>query len=622
MKNKRNPILLAILCACLEPALAQSPAPLPAADPLRAAVQRAIAANPEVTARINALRAAASGVDIARGPYLPRVDLEARIAEDRDRITSRAPESGRLSHNGVALSVNQTIWDGLLTRNDVQRAEHEKMARHFELEDVTQQTALEAVRAYYDVLRYRTLVTLAEDNYVQHKYIYAQIESRFRAGVGRGVDLEQANARLALAESNLTTEIANLHDVSARYQRVVGELPPPALPMPVGLASGVPATAGEAMEAALARNPAVSATVENLRATRAVVSARESLFQPKVDARLRSGAGHNFDGIADQQRDTRAEIVLNWNLFNGGADRARVRQQADLVNQAADLRDKACRDARQTAAIAFNDTRKLAEQLVSLERNTLAIEKARDAYRQQFDIGQRSLLDLLNAENEVFTARRAYANAQHDEGIAYARTYASIQQLLSKLGLSAADAGVETPEASAWSTGEDAPTRCPAEVQAIATAARADLDLQARRLAQGARKPAPAVAPAPAAEPPATTTRPADKAIDDVTQRVHAWAAAWSTKDVDRYLAFYDSAYAPPGSSHAAWVEQRKRRLGKDGPIEVRIESLKVAATGPNTVEVSFDQAYTSLDYRDHVAKTQVWSRSGEQWRIVSEGTR
>ena len=90
-----------------------------------------------------------------------------------------------------------------------------------------------------------------------------------------------------------------------------------------------------------------------------------------------------------------------------------------------DLRDKACRDARQTTAIAYNDTRKLVDQLIYLDRNTLAIEKARDAYRQQFDIGQRSLLDLLNAENELYTARRAYANAEYDLGFAYARTHAA-----------------------------------------------------------------------------------------------------------------------------------------------------------------------------------------------------
>ena len=181
-------------------------------------------------------------------------------------------------------------------------------------------------------------------------------------------------------------------------------------------------------------------------------------YQPRVEARLRSNAGHNVDGVRDQSRDSAAEIVLNWNLYNGGADQARVRQQVNLVNQAADLRDKACRDARQTAAIAFNDTLKLNEQLVLLDRNALAIEKARDAYRQQFDIGQRSLLDVLNAENELYTAKRAYANAEHDLALAYVRTHASMNQLGSQLGLSRADAAAN--EAAAWAQGEDAPARC------------------------------------------------------------------------------------------------------------------------------------------------------------------
>jgi adhesin transport system outer membrane protein len=152
------------------------------------------------------------------------------------------------------------------------------------------------------------------------------------------------------------------------------------------------------------------------------VSVREADYQPRIEARVRSAPATTSDGIRDQRRDSTAEIVLNWNLYNGGADQARVRQQVNIVNQAADLRDRACRDTRQTTQIAFNDTRKLTEQIATLDRNTLAIEKARDAYRQQFDIGQRSLLDLLNAENEVYTAKRALANAEYDLGIAYVRT--------------------------------------------------------------------------------------------------------------------------------------------------------------------------------------------------------
>jgi len=458
-------------------------------DSLRAAAEKAVAGNPDVTARFNAYRAAADAVDVARGGFLPRVDVTANLGRDNDRITDRLPTASQsLNRREAGVSLTQLLWDGMGTSNDVGRLGHERLARYFELMDTTEQTVLEAVRAHIDVQRYRRLVQLAEDSYVQHRYAYNQIQSRVQAGVGRGVDLEQAAARVALAESNLATEQSNLHDVMARYQRVVGELPPARLPALAMLKQAMPASAGEAMTSSLQHNAAISASIEGLRSARSAASGRESAFQPRVEARVRTSGGRNVDGIQDQTRSSAAEIVLNWNLFNGGSDQARVRQQANFVNQAADLRDKSCRDARQAAAIAFNDTRKLTEQLAYLDRNTLAIEKARDAYRQQFDIGQRSLLDLLNAENEVYTARRAYANAEHDLAVAYARAQAAMTQLGTQLGIARTDKLAD--EAAGWAAGDDAPGRCPATVAEVAPTDRAELDARAARMSANAPKPA------------------------------------------------------------------------------------------------------------------------------------
>ncbi len=466
-------------------------------DVLKAAAEKAVLTNPEVTARFNAYRAAIDAVDIARAAYRPRLDLSASVGRDSDRITARSPESQSLNRNGTSLALTQLLWDGLGTQRDVERVGHERLTRYFELLDVTEQTALEAARAYYDVQRFRRLVQLAEDNYVQHKYATLQIQSRFKAGVGRGVDLEQANARLALAESNLATEVANLHDVTARYARVIGEAPPRQLPVVPPLRNALPASADDVINAAIRQNASVSASIESLRAARAAAQQREAAYHPRVEARVRSGTGHNFDGIRDQQRDSTAEIVLNWNLYNGGADQARVRQQVNLVNQATDLRDKTCRDTRQTSAVAFNDTRKLVEQLEYLDRNTLAIEKARDAYRQQFDIGQRSLLDLLNAENELYTAKRAYANAEYDLGIAYVRTHAAMNQLATQLGLARIDHAAA--DAAAWAAGDDAPGRCPIITPEIMSIDRAELDARAQRIAATVATPP---APAPQSAPP------------------------------------------------------------------------------------------------------------------------
>ncbi len=453
---------------------------------MAAAAQKAIASNPEVSARLNQLRAAVDAMDVARAGWRPQVNLEADAGVERNRISNRNPESVRQDRHGAALSLNQLLWDGGAVRHELGRLGHDKLARYFELLDTTEQTAFEAARAYQDVLRFRRLVELAEDSYVQHRYALQQIQARFKAGVGRGVDHEQALARVALAESNLSTEVANLHDVTARYARIVGEAPPPKLPPAPTMAGAMPTSPGEVMAEALRQNPAINAAIENLRAARELAEQRRSALQPRVEARVRGGGGRNFDGVTGQREDGTAQIVLNWSLYDGGANQARIRQQARLVDQAADLRDKACRDVRQNAAVAYNDTRKLQEQLEALDRNVLAIEKARDAYRQQFEIGQRSLLDLLNAENELYTARRAYANAQYDLEIARLRTLAAMQRLTTQLGLARLDVGPDVPEAQAWDAGADVPQRCPVLVTEVQATPRSELDARAQAMTKNA----------------------------------------------------------------------------------------------------------------------------------------
>lgn len=583
---------------------------------LAAAVQQAINNNPEVTARLNALRAAANEVDVARGQYLPSVDLSASVGRDSDRITSRTPTSQSLSRTGLSLSASQILWDGMATSKEVTRLGHARLTRYFEFLGATEETALEAARAYLDVERYRKLVVLAEDNYVQHKYAFDQLQTKFKAGVGRGVDAEQANARLALAESNLTTEQANLHDVSARYLRIVGDVPA-ATSGAVGsqLSKGILPANIDTINQALAKHPSISAAIENLRAAQAQAQGAESRYQPTVEARLRTGVGKNFDGVQDQKRDSSAEILLNWNLFNGGSDKARVRQYADLLNQAADQRDRACRDVRQTVAIAHNDIRKLQDQLLALDRNVLAIEKARDAYRQQFDIGQRSLLDLLNAENELYTAKRSYANAESDLQLAYARTQAAKHSLTSTLGLSREADGTQELVQD-WQAADDAAQRCPVTAIDVKATNLSDLDARARKLAVPAMAAAaPAVvapsAPAPAAAP----------AIETVSQRLRDWAAAWMAKDVDGYLNFYAKDFAPNRSTSAKWIQERRRLVGKAGQIELKLGNVQSLAQG-DTVVTRFEQIYTSSNYQDRSQKVLTWKQIDGKWVIVKESNR
>lgn len=427
---------------------------------LQEVTQRALLSNPDVLARWHAFEAANHERTAAAGAFLPRLDLSANRGEDHLDDPTR---SSRLARRSSSLTLTQMLFDGALAANDVARLDHTRMARLYELRDTSETVVLDVVRSYADVLRYRRLVELAEDNYVRHQAVFMQIEKKTQAGVSRRVDLEQIAGRLALAESNLLQETANLHDVSARFQRLVGVVPANALAPMTALTAGMPATIGAALDTALRGHPALQAAVENVRANDKAASARRASYAPRVDMVVRQDRGANLNGISGRNSNGAVEVQLSWNLFNGFADRSRVRQQADLVNVARDGRDKACRDVRQTLLIAYNDTVKLTEQLSYLDQHQLSIEKARDAYRNQFDIGQRSLLDLLDSENELFQSKRSYANAEYDHAFAFARTHAGMGLLHRALGLSRQDPG-QLPDFGNGRDNADVVQNCPSEL--------------------------------------------------------------------------------------------------------------------------------------------------------------
>jgi adhesin transport system outer membrane protein len=582
-----------------------------AAQDLRSYAQRAITSNPEVTARFNALRAAIDEIDVARGAFYPRIDVLANTGRERSESSFAATGVQSFSRQRVGLELNQILWDGLATYNEVRRLGHGSVVRFFEFLEASELMALESARAYYDVQRFRELVAIAENNYVQHKQTYDQIEQRFKSGVGRGVDLEQAAARLALADSNLVNETSNLHDVSARFQRINGEPPPQNLPPTTFPRPGFPQTRDEALRLAVARQPGINAATENVRAVQAQLDVRRAAFQPKLEARLRDANGRNIDGSIGRNASTVAELVLSWNIFSGGSDMARLRQFANAVNNARDLRDKACRDVRQTLSIAYNDANKLTDQIRYLRLQVEATEKARDAYRKQFDIGQRSLLDLLNSENELYQARRALINAQYDLEVAYARVHNATGGLLAQLGLARMDTG-SIPGVEGWAAGEDAAERCPPDTVTPPPIDRSALDARAQAVAATFARPAPVV-------PPETAV---PKSEDAVTARLLAWATAWSSKSAERYFEFYADSFAPKSMSREAWRAQRAKRLATRDAIAVTLADIQVTMLAPDRAESRFQQRYESGTFSDQTEKTIVWQLIGGRWMIVSESGR
>ncbi len=410
---------------------------------LKDAITQTVQNNAEVGMKWYNFRATAEEKGVASAGFFPTVDLSYNTGRERLREpqTDGSVNSRSFNRHGYTATLNQNLFQGFMTVNQVKQLDYTSRARYFEYLAAAEQQSLEASRTFIDVVRYSKLVEIAEDNYAIHKGIYEQILQRVTQGVGRRVDLEQINGRLGLAESNLINEISNLHDVSARYARIVGEAPPAELKLPM-LDLGLVPAADQVMPLADKQNPTLLAARSFYRAAEADVRVRRGAFSPTLDLRATKDVTNNEDGIKGRNSQQAVELVLNMNLFRGGADRARLASSAERQSEAEALGIKACRDMRQQVSIAYNDVSKLTSQLDSLRQHQLSTEKARDAYRRQFDIGQRTLLDLLDSENELFDARRELINAELNQQLAIYRVLGESGRLLEVMQIKPQDSSL------------------------------------------------------------------------------------------------------------------------------------------------------------------------------------
>ena len=471
---------------------------------LKEAAQAAVLKNPEVMSRWHAFNEAHEEAGVARGGFFPKLDVSVGRGRIKTRQRAKDPDleiDNAYTGSEVTVTLQQMIFDGFATYKEVKRLGRAKLVRYFELLDASEGVALEAARAYHDVVRYREQAKLAEDNYVQHYAAHEQLKRRAASGVGKRVDVDQAASRLALADVNVTTAYANLHDVTARYQRIIGANPPKDMNLPGRMSKNFPPKEETALSIALRQNPALRASIENIEAAQYDLEVRRASFMPRVDFFARRDHYSKYQDIGHRD-ETQAQVRLSYNLFNGLSDVSRFNQYRERKNIALDMREKACRDMRQTLAISYNDTLRLNDQLNYLATQVDLVAKTRAAYRDQFNIGQRTLLDLLNTQNEYFDARRAQVNADIDLSLAYLRSYAGMGRLLEALQLKRIELENE-PEEDDF-TPVDLDLLCPPVVPTDATLDREALVREARKMSEGSgfigtrsQIPAPAQIPAP-----------------------------------------------------------------------------------------------------------------------------
>jgi len=409
---------------------------------LEEAVGLAITTNPEVGAVANDRLAVDEELRQGKGLFYPQIDVRAAGgAEYSDNVTTEAQgrDSRTLFRKEAAVTLSQLLFDGFFASSEVQRQRARVRSAAYRVGEAAEFVGLDAVEGFLEVLRHRARVDIAEQNVQVHRDILASVQRRADIGGGGIGDVRQAEARFASARSALVQTQGDLRDAEALFIRVVGQAPE-SLSDPTVPAGMLPTDSEQAVAAAVENSPTVAFARADLETAEADVRQQEASLYPDFRAELGGTVADNIDGRTNTEYDATAMLVMRWNLYRGGADAARVREFKHRLAEANDTLRISERNVSEDARVSWNAMQVARANVVVLNENVEANRRTREIYRQQFDIGQRGLLDLLDSENELFLSRENLVTARYAELFANYRLLATSGALVKSLGLAAPEA--------------------------------------------------------------------------------------------------------------------------------------------------------------------------------------
>ncbi len=402
---------------------------------LQEAVKQTLQTNPDILIDASKRLSTDEALRGARGGYLPKVDLGLGTGRERSNNSSTLGSEGKLTRREASLTLTQMLFDGFGVASEVSRNRARVESAAHKVAGTSEQVGLQAVEAYLEVLRQRELVALTRENLAAHERTHDQIKIRSEGGVGRKTDLEQIRARLGLAKANFTAAEANLRDAETNFLRVVGASPAD-LSKPNQAEHGLlPGSMDEAVQMAFDNNPTLKSAMADVEAADAQNNAAKSFMYPRFDLELGTAQNSNLNGVKGGNDERYAMLRMRYNLFKGGSGNARVNETAQLANEAREIMRRTRQQLEQSTRLSWNAKVSASERLPSLKQYADSSLATRDAYTKQFSIGQKTLLDMLDSENEYFTAGSDYVSGQYVELFAHYRVLADVGQLLGVLGV-------------------------------------------------------------------------------------------------------------------------------------------------------------------------------------------
>ena len=374
-------------------------------------------------------------LDKSKGRWYPKLDIRGGYGSDSYNSKLNSDTDGDWDSRGeLSAILSQRLYDGGEASSQIRLDERRAASLDYRVFDNAESLALDAVIANMEVYRQRELLFLAEENAKAHRDILSSLKEREQAGAGSVADVTQTQARLSMAQASIEKTRSALQAALNEYQRLTGVLPGKIAmtPYPQNL---IPTSLDEMTAQAVGNNPKINAAGEDVNAEVERINIAKANYHPYVYAELSSSYS---DGVENQdywERTDAAMVRFNWNLFNGGSDVAGHKATKARKRQAeADKYDL-------TLAVESETKTTWAQYMSSLnevKEYTAAVQYNRDTkeiYLEQFGVAQRSLLDVLDSENEVFQSSSQLVTSSVNEQIAAYKLMALSGNLITALGV-------------------------------------------------------------------------------------------------------------------------------------------------------------------------------------------
>ncbi|MTI16068.1 agglutination protein [Rhodobacteraceae bacterium RKSG542] len=416
---------------------------------LREALNLTVYSNPQVGEAIFDRNAIGYELKQAKGQWLPRLDLEARGgAEWSDKPTNRNSGDYAFGPYEVSAIATQKIFDGFATTYEIERQRARLDSTSFRVWERSEFIGLAAVRSYLEITRLSLVQGAARRNIAYHE----RVASDMREGLSRGVvsvaDVQQANERLIAAKVFLTEADEERELAEAEFIDVVGR--------PIGhlgkiddFRNRIPGSLNAVLASARNNNPLISLTNADVDVANAQVKIAEADYYPRFDLELSSRFGENLDGVNGRDANARAQVVMRWNLFNGNITTNRRAEEIERASEARMRSQQAYREVERETRLSWIRRVELDRQLKLLTQQLAAARQVLSSYEEQFTVGQRSLLDVLDTQNSVFQSEVAEISARYALRFSDFRMLAAMGQLLSSFSIqppAQSEAGYRTVE--------------------------------------------------------------------------------------------------------------------------------------------------------------------------------